>query len=62
MQKQTINQTQEKWANFAYIGKETKFITKLFKDYNIGIDYHTRNIIEKLIKKITIRSMRCLPT
>jgi hypothetical protein len=29
------NQNQKKWANFSFIGKETKFITKLFKDFNI---------------------------
>jgi hypothetical protein len=51
MQKQTNNQTKEKWANFTYIGKETKFITKLFKDYNIGIAYCTRNTIENLLDR-----------
>jgi hypothetical protein len=30
-----------KWATFTYIGKETKSITKLFKDQNINIAYST---------------------
>jgi hypothetical protein len=34
-----------------YIGKESKFITKLFKDFNIGIAFHTRNTIESLLSK-----------
>jgi hypothetical protein len=36
---------QKKWANFTYFGKETKFITKLFKDFNINISYRTRKTI-----------------
>jgi hypothetical protein len=32
MQKQTNNQTKEKWANFTYIGKETKFITNCLRN------------------------------
>jgi hypothetical protein len=32
---------------FTHIGKETKFITKLFKDRNINIAYSTRNTLEK---------------
>jgi hypothetical protein len=34
--------THEKWANFTYVGKETKFITKLFREHNIGIAFRTK--------------------
>jgi hypothetical protein len=44
-----INHNQTKWANFTYIGKETKFITKLFKDFNVNISYLTRKTIENFL-------------
>jgi len=31
------------WARFTYIGKETRFITKLFKDKNIRVAFITNN-------------------
>jgi hypothetical protein len=39
------NQKQKKWASFTYVGKETKSITKPFKDFNVNISYRTRKII-----------------
>jgi len=36
-------------AKFTYIGKETKFITKLFKDSPIKITFTTRNTIKRLL-------------
>jgi hypothetical protein len=49
--KQNTNNEQQhkkktKWATFTYNGKETKQITKLFKDTNIKIAYKTRNTIQ----------------
>jgi hypothetical protein len=38
-----------KWATFSYVGKETKFITKLFKGSQINIAFTTRNTIKKLL-------------
>jgi hypothetical protein len=38
-----------KWAKFTYIGRETKFITKLFKDSSINITFTTRQTIKKLL-------------
>ena len=38
-----------KWAKFTYIGKETKFVTKLFKDSPIKITFTTRNTIKRLL-------------
>ena len=38
-----------KWAKFTYIGKETKFITKLFKDSLIKITFTTRNTMKRLL-------------
>ena len=34
------------WANFTYFGKETKFITKLFKQTPVRISYTTNNTIK----------------
>jgi hypothetical protein len=38
-----------KWVSFTYVGKETKFITKLFKNTNVRISYMAKNTIEKLL-------------
>ena len=45
--RQNHNEQKQKWAKFAYIGKETRFITKLFKDTNIRIVFTTNNTIGK---------------
>jgi hypothetical protein len=46
----------QKWANFTYVGKETKFITKLFKDFNINISYRTIKTIENFLNLHKSRS------
>ena len=38
-----------KWATFTYIGKETTYITKLFKHKNLKITYKTNNSIEIIL-------------
>jgi hypothetical protein len=38
-----------KWAKFTHIGRETKFITKIFKNSNIIIALSANNTIEKLL-------------
>jgi hypothetical protein len=35
------------WVSFAYVGKETNFITELFRDTGVNISYRTNNTIEK---------------
>ena len=42
-------QTGSKWAKFTYVGRETKFITKLFKKSSVNVSYTTRNTIGKLL-------------
>jgi hypothetical protein len=37
------------WATFTFVGKETKTITKLFKNTNIKIAYKTSNSLQKLL-------------
>jgi len=37
------------WARFAYIGKETSRITRLFKHTNIRIEFTTSNNLGKLL-------------
>jgi hypothetical protein len=39
------------WAKFTYIGKQTKFITKLFKETSIRIAYTTDNSISRQLSK-----------
>jgi hypothetical protein len=38
-----------KWAKLTYIGKETRFITKLFKNTYVKIAFTTDNTIEKCL-------------
>ena len=40
------------WAKFTYVGKETRFITKLFKNTNVKIAFTTGNTIGK---RLTIK-------
>jgi len=41
-----------KWAKFAYVGKETRFIIKLFKDTNVKIAFTTD---DKIGKRLTLK-------
>ena len=55
---ETINSKKQKeesgertqWAKFTYAGKETRNITKLFKNTNVKIAFSTNNTIEKLLR------------
>jgi hypothetical protein len=38
-----------KWTKFTYVGKETKFITKLFNDSSVKIAFTTQNTTGKLL-------------
>jgi len=46
LSRQTGTHTQ-KWASFTYIGKETTYITNLFKKTDLKIALRTRNTIQK---------------
>ena len=39
----------KRWAKFTYVGRETRFITKLFKKSDIGIAYTTRDNLRHLL-------------
>jgi hypothetical protein len=39
----------KKWVRLTYVGKETRFITKLFKNSSALISYTKRNMINKLL-------------
>jgi hypothetical protein len=43
------NKEHRNLVTFTYVGKETKFITKIFKRANIRIPYTTNNTTEKLL-------------
>jgi regulator of PEP synthase PpsR (kinase-PPPase family) len=45
--KQDDQKEKKRWAKFTYVGKETRIITKLFKNTNIKITFNTNNTIEK---------------
>jgi hypothetical protein len=47
--KQNVLKT--KWAKFTYVGKETKFIRKLFKNTPLKIAFTAQNTIGKLLFK-----------
>jgi hypothetical protein len=44
---QKLDNRRHKWAKFTYTGKETRFITKLFKNTDVKIAFTTDNTIEK---------------
>jgi hypothetical protein len=46
-QTKTPAETTKKWAVFTYIGKETRIISRLFRNTNIHIAYKTKNTIQK---------------
>jgi ABC-type methionine transport system ATPase subunit len=41
----------QKWVKFTYIGKETRFITKLFKNTHLKVAYTTNNNLGKLLDR-----------
>jgi hypothetical protein len=43
-QKQDVERT--KWAKFTFVGKETRLITKIFKNTNVKITFTTDNKIK----------------
>jgi hypothetical protein len=58
-----------KWVTFTYYGKETRKITKLFRDTKLKVAYRTRNTILNILrtqphinkfKRSRIYCMKCL--
>ena len=47
--KKLTNGNPPKWVIFTYIGKETTYITKIFKHTNIKIAYYTNNTIQETL-------------
>jgi arginyl-tRNA--protein-N-Asp/Glu arginylyltransferase len=43
-------QHEKKWVTFTYIGKETRHITKLFKNTKVKTAFRTNNIIKRILK------------
>jgi hypothetical protein len=48
--RQVTRPSKQKWATFSYIGKETHFITNIFKHTDIQIAFRTKNTIQNLLK------------
>jgi hypothetical protein len=51
-----------KWAKFTYTGRETRTITKLFKNTNIKIAHTTNNNLRKLLEPQIIAKSRSKST
>jgi len=47
--KPTNTHTTQKWANFTYIGKETTYITNIFKRTDLKITFRTTNTLASLL-------------
>jgi hypothetical protein len=45
--KDNTNDNRNSWAKFTYFGRETRVITKLFKETHLGISYKVNNTINK---------------
>jgi hypothetical protein len=43
-------QTDKKWVTFTYVGKETRHITKLFKNMTVKTAYRTKNTIKRFLQ------------
>jgi hypothetical protein len=41
----------KKWVTFTYMGKETRYVTKPFKKYNVNIAWCTNNSLEQHLSK-----------
>ena len=48
-QETSITQTKRKWATFTYVGRQIKFMTKLFKNTNKNIAYKRNNATRKVL-------------
>jgi regulator of PEP synthase PpsR (kinase-PPPase family) len=47
--KQEQDNRKKKWAKFTYIGRETRYITKLFKNTKVKVMYTTNNNLGRLL-------------
>jgi len=63
----SIQPQKQRLANFMYAGKETRFITKLFKHTNVKVTFPTNNTISRHLTceqknpPTYIRKMRSIP-
>ena len=48
-QKQDVDRPRQKWVKFTYIGRETRLVTKLFRNTQVKVAYTTNNNLEKLL-------------
>ena len=46
----TTHTPTHRWVTFSYIGKETNFVTNLFRKTNLKIAFRTNNTIQNLLK------------
>ena len=46
-----IHKQKKKWTKFTYVGKETRYFNKVFKDTNVAVAFTTNNTIGKRLSK-----------
>ena len=56
-EKQEQGNRKKKWAKFTYMGRETRYIMKLFKNTNVRITYTTNNNLGKLLATRTDQNL-----
>ena len=49
-----------KWVKFTYVGRETRAITKIFKNTNIRVTFGTNNTIGKLLTRNEHNRSKCV--
>jgi hypothetical protein len=49
-----MNTQRKKWAKFTHVGKETRPITKLFRDTSVRITFTTKTVLENGLRNKTI--------
>jgi hypothetical protein len=47
IEEEVLEKPTNKWVTFTYAGKEIRYVTKLFKNYNVDIAWHTNNSLEQ---------------
>jgi hypothetical protein len=47
--KQVVPHSTQKWATFRYVGRETSYITNIFRRTELKISFHTTNTLGNLL-------------
>ena len=56
-----VPKTPKKWASFTYTGKETSYITNIFRRMDLTIPFHTKNTVGNLLTHTNPLDIYSLP-